>query len=274
MAEPSDAALDRAHARARAGGVSPGLYGFVRLLLSPFLHGWFRLHISGRDHIPAEGPAILAPNHKSFIDAFFVALGTRRRVRYMAKARLFGGLHGRLLVRLGAFPVRRGEADADALETARAILLDGGLVVVFPEGTRVDMPDALGSPHHGAGRLALETGAPIVPTALAGTAHLWLGPLPKPRIVRLAFAAPVRPTDAPATRQALEKLIDGEVWPAVQDEYGRMAATPGPVLSALAALGLAGGLLARRRARRTPRLLGVVPPGSVRRAQERLRRRA
>ena len=71
-----------------------------------------------------------------------------------------------MLLRLGVFPVRRGEADAEALETARQILACDGVLVVFPEGTRIDEPDALGSPHHGAGRLALSSGSPIVPAAI------------------------------------------------------------------------------------------------------------
>ena len=155
--------------------------------------------------------------------------------------------------------MRRGEADADALETARAILGDGGVVVVFPEGTRVDEPDALGSPHHGAGRLARETGAPIVPTAILGTSHLWLGPIPKPRRVDVSFL----PAGA---RRARRSLIDERVWPAVQDEYGRLRATPGAIAAALAAVGL-GGLVARRRLEleRPPRLLGVIPPRRQRR---------
>ena len=109
----------------------------------------------------------------------------------MAKATLFRGPFGWLLVRLGAFPVRRGEGDDEALMTARAILREGGVVVVFPEGTRVDEPDALGSPHHGAGRLAIESGAPIVPVAIRGTSHLWFGPVPKPRRVDVSFLPPV-----------------------------------------------------------------------------------
>lgn len=90
-----------------------------------------------------------AANHKSFIDAFFLALGTRRHLRYMAKTELFEGPLGALFLRLGAFPVRRGEADGAAMETARVILRRGGLVAVFPEGTRVEELDALASPTTG-----------------------------------------------------------------------------------------------------------------------------
>jgi 1-acyl-sn-glycerol-3-phosphate acyltransferase len=105
---------------------------------------YFRMHIAGAEHIPAEGPAIVAPNHKSFYDAFFLAACTRRHVRFMAKSELIEAPYGRLLARLGAFPVRRGQSDADSLETARTILRQGGLLALFPEGTRVRDPDELG----------------------------------------------------------------------------------------------------------------------------------
>jgi 1-acyl-sn-glycerol-3-phosphate acyltransferase len=265
----------RIHERARGRGASGSLYVIVRGLLALFMRLWFRVRVSGAEHVPAEGAAIIAPNHKSFLDAFFVGLATRRRVRFMAKEELFRGPLGWLFVRLGAFPVRRGKADAEALETSQAILAQGGVLVVFPEGTRVEEPDALGSPHHGAGRLSLASGAPIVPAAIAGTSKLWLGPFPKPRRVQVSFLPPVPVTDLPVARETLTELIDEAVWPAVQREYGRLQATPGAIVSALVALGLGGALLARRqrRAAATPRLLGVVAPRRARRrsARDRLR---
>jgi 1-acyl-sn-glycerol-3-phosphate acyltransferase len=264
--------LDRAHRRARERGVATPLYALVRFLLTPMLRLWFRMRISGAENIPAVGAAIVAPNHKNFLDAFFVGIATPRHVRYMAKVELFRGPLGWLLPRLGAFPVRRGEADAEAMETARLILEQGGLLVVFPEGTRVEDPHALGSPHHGAGRLALLTGAPIIPAAIAGTQKLWLGPLPKPRRVQLAFLPAIDPRRLSGRPDALSELIDRELWPAVQREYGRELARPGLILAALVAIGLGGGLLARRRARAQIRMLGVVEPRRVRRrkARERL----
>jgi 1-acyl-sn-glycerol-3-phosphate acyltransferase len=165
--------------------------------------------------------------------------------------------------------VRRGEADREALTTARAVLDQDGLLIVFPEGTRVDEPDALGSPHHGAGRLAVDTGAPIVPAAILGTSHLWLGPIPKPRRVDVSFLEPISVT--PETDPT--ELIDAAVWPAVRDEYGRLYATPGAIAAALAALGLGGLAAARLRRPPTPRLLGVVPPRRLRRRPRRRWRR-
>ena len=250
--------------------MSGPLYATVRALMIPVLRVWFRLRVLGAEHLPAEGPAIVAPNHKSFMDAFFIGVATRRRVRYMAKTEIFRGPLGWLLVRLGAFPVRRGEADAEAIAAARAILEEGGVVVVFPEGTRVEDPDALGSPHHGAGRLAVQTGAPIVPAAISGTSHLWFGPIAKPRRVQVAFLAAIA---APHTDSAdvVSEIVDRELWPAVQEEYGRLRARPGLVLTGLAAIGLGGGLVARRRARAQPRILGIVEPLKVRRRKARRR---
>jgi 1-acyl-sn-glycerol-3-phosphate acyltransferase len=265
----------KAHAYARECGVSKPLYRFVRLLTLAVLRLWFRVRVSGAEHIPAVGPVIIAPNHKNFLDAFFIAIATRRHVRYMAKVELFKGPLAWLFPRLGAFPVRRGEADAEALATARAILGSGGLVVVFPEGTRVEQRDALGAPHHGAGRLALETGAPIVPAAITGTSHLWRGALPKLRRVQLAFLPPVIP--APTARpDVVSELIDERVWPAVQEEYGRLRAGPGLIVAGLAAIGIGGGLMARRQleAKRKPRLLGKVEPRKLRRRKARQRLKA
>lgn len=253
-----------AHAYARETGVSGPLYVFVRGLATLVLRGWFRFRVSGRENVPDEGPAIIAPNHKNFLDPFFVGLATRRRVRYMAKAELLEGFGGGILMRLGAFPVRRGEADAEALVTARAILADGGVVVLFPEGTRVEEVDALGSPRHGAGRLAFETGAPVIPAAITGTSHLWRGALPRLRRVQVAFLAAVVPEGEPRP-DALSEMIDARVWPAVQEEYGRLRAAPGLIIAGLTALGITGGIVARRRAKANTRLLGRIEPRKHRR---------
>ena len=244
----------------------------MRLLAIVMLRAWFRVKVSGTEHIPVEGSVIVAPNHKNFLDALFIGIAMRRHVRFMAKVELFRGPVGWLFPRLGAFPVRRGGADAVAIETARAILSAGGLVVVFPEGTRIEAPDALGSPHHGAGRLALETGAPIVPAAITGTAHLWRGALPKLKRVQVAFLPAVVPWPSAGRNEDLE-LIDELVWPAVQEEYGRLRANPGLIAAGLAALGLSGGLLTRRRrqARRQIRLLGVIEPCKLRHRKARRR---
>lgn len=266
---PPDA---EAHAFARGRGVSPRLYAFMRGVSSVILRAWFRIRVSGAERLSSEGPVVVVSNHKNFLDPFFIGIATQRHVRYMAKAELFRGPFGWLFLRLGAFPVRRGEADLAAMETARRILLEGGVVVMFPEGTRVEAPDALGSPHHGAGRLAVQTGAPIVPAAITGTSHLWRGALPHLKRVRLAFLPAITPKPAGGADQTLA-LIDRQAWPAVREEYGRLRATPGLIAAELAVLGVGGGLLARRRRAQPPRLVGTVPPRRVRHARRRVRRR-
>ena len=240
---------EQAHRLAREKGVSRPLYAVVRGLAVAFMRVWFRLRISGAEHIPADGAAIVAPNHKSFWDSFFVGAATRRHVRFMGKVELFEGPWGRLLVRLGAFPVRRGQADAEALETAREVLRQGGLLAMFPEGTRVRDPEELGEPRKGAGRLALETGAPLVPAAITGTDHLFLGPIPKTKRVQLAFAAPIPAAHLPPTPESAGELVEGRVWPEVEREFRGLRSRPGLIAAALAVLGagVGGGVAYRRR---------------------------
>ena len=227
--------------------MSKPLYAIVRALLVPLLRLWFRMHVSGAEHIPRSGAAIVAPNHKSFLDSFFVAVCTPRQLRFMAKTELIEPRYGRLLVRLGAFPVRRGQSDADAIETARTILAQGGLLALFPEGTRIRDPDELGHPRRGAGRLALETGSPLVPAAITGTDNLFLGPFPKPRRVQVAFSEPIQVSEIAATAAGAAELVDEMLWPEVEGEYRRLRARPTLVAAGLAALGVGGFLIRKRR---------------------------
>jgi 1-acyl-sn-glycerol-3-phosphate acyltransferase len=192
------------------------------------------LHVSGAEHVPAEGAAIVAPNHKSFWDSFFIGVCTKRHVRFMAKTELIEARYGRLLVRLGAFPVRRGESDADALETARAILRQGGLLALFPEGTRIR-------------NLALEEGAPIVPAAITGSEKLFVGPLPKPRRVQVSFAPPIEVAELAVTPEGAAEVVEAMVWPEVEGEFRRLRSRPTVVAALLTAIGVGGGVLAQRR---------------------------
>ena len=168
----------------------------------------------------------------------------------MGKSELFDGGKGPLLVALGAFPVRRGAADEDALETARVILRQGGLLSLFPEGTRIRDPEGLGEPRRGAARLALETGAPLVPAAITGTDRLFIGPLPKPKRVQVAFAEPIPVHELEPTPEAAASLLDDQLWPEVEGEYRRLRARPTLIAAGLAALGIGGGVLLRRKRRR------------------------
>ena len=241
---------EEAHRLAREKGVSRWLYALVRGLVSPLFRLYFRMHISGAEWIPEEGAAVVAPNHKSFWDSFFIGVCTRRHVRFMAKTELIQARYGRLLVRLGAFPVRRGQADEDALETARVILRQGGLLALFPEGTRIRDPENLGHPRRGAGRLALEAGAPLVPCAITGTEKIFRGGVPVPRRVQVAFSPPIQVAELQAGPDAALELTEEILWPEVEDEYRRLRARPTAIAAGLTALGLGGGLLLRRKRRR------------------------
>lgn len=225
---------DEAHERARRG---PGriAYLLVRILLIPVLRLVFAMRVSGAENVPRTGAVVIAPNHKSFWDAFFVAASLRRRVYFMGKAELFEGTAGRLLLGLGGFPVRRGASDAEAILTALAILERGDALALFPEGTRVSDPEALGTPRRGAARLAIEGRAPIVPTAITGTEKRRF---PLPRRVQVSFGEPVPVADLEATPEDAARLIGETVWPVVSEDYHRLKARPGLIAAALAALGV------------------------------------
>jgi 1-acyl-sn-glycerol-3-phosphate acyltransferase len=239
-----------AHRIAREVGPRSWLVRLVRLILTPFFRVWFALKIIGEEHIPPAGAAIIAPNHKSFFDAFFVAVATKRNIRFMGKSELFKGRQGRLLLALGGFPVRRGESDLEAMATARAVLDSGGLLALFPEGTRVRDPGALGEPKRGAARLALETGAVLVPAAITGTEKLFLfGFFPKPHRVQVAFAEPIDVGDRAATPDTAAALLGDELWPQINEEFNRLRARPGLIAAGVAAAGLGIALQQRRKRR-------------------------
>jgi 1-acyl-sn-glycerol-3-phosphate acyltransferase len=238
---------EEAQARARETGVSRVAYFLVKLVIVPFLRVVYRLKIVGAEHVPDTGAAIIAPNHKSFFDSFFIAVATGRHLRFMGKSELFTGLKGRLLIALGAFPVKRGASDQDALATARHILDEGGLLALFPEGTRVRESETLGTPKKGAARLALESGAPLVPCAITGTEKLFFGPLPRPHRVQVAFSEPIPVDQLEATPEAAEQITEGELWPEIERSFGDLLKSPGAIAAGLAALGVGGAVAYRRR---------------------------
>ena len=223
-----------AHELARAGGGKIG-YLLVRWIFVPILRVVFAMRVTGAENVPKKGPVVIAPNHKSFWDAFFVAAVVPRRIYFMGKSELFEGRAGRVLISLGGFPVRRGESDAEAVETALEILRRGDVLALFPEGTRVTDPEALGKPRKGAARLAIEGGAPIVPTAITGTEkrrfHL-------PRRVQVSFAEPIPVTDLKATPEHASALIEQAVWPVIDEDYRKLKARPGVIAAGVAAVGV------------------------------------
>jgi 1-acyl-sn-glycerol-3-phosphate acyltransferase len=238
---------EQAHALSRKRGTSKFIYGLARFLLTPVAFFWFRFRVSGAEHVPDTGPAVIAPNHKSFYDSFFIGLATKRPLHFMAKTELIDGTwYGRLLCALGAFPVRRGEADPDALETARVHLEKGRVLAMFPEGTRHRDPDALRAPKRGPGRLAIEAQAPIVPCAITGTEKLFIaGFIPKPIKVQVAFAPAITPAQLEATPAAAAELIHDQVWPEVEREFRRLRANPGLIAAIVAALSAGTGVAIR-----------------------------
>jgi len=203
----------RFHDRTRAKPPN-WMYEFVRLVLTPYLLIFFRTRAIDSDKVPADGPAIIAPNHFSFLDHFFVAVYLRRKVQFMAKSQLFTFPLQVVYHNGGVFPVRRGQRDDEAFRTAHAVLARGGLVVMYCEGGR-SRTGELGEAKPGIGRLALESGVPVVPVGLAGSERVrdWKR-LQFPKVT-LQFGDPIRfePVDEPTRDQqmAVAEEIFGEV---------------------------------------------------------------
>jgi 1-acyl-sn-glycerol-3-phosphate acyltransferase len=144
------------------------MYEVVRFVLTPYLMFLYRARCIDSGYLPADGPVIIAPNHFSFLDHFFVAVFLRRKVHFMAKSQLFKPPLQFIYTHGGVFPVRRGHRDAEAFKTAHAVLNRGGMIVMYAEAGR-SRSGELGKPRHGIGRLALESGAAVVPCAIAGS---------------------------------------------------------------------------------------------------------
>ncbi|HET6447549.1 MAG TPA: 1-acylglycerol-3-phosphate O-acyltransferase [Conexibacter sp.] len=211
--------LQRLHRRARERGVNPIVYWLVRAILQPLFHLYFRLSRIGREHIPADGPVIFAANHRSFLDPFVIGTMMRRPIYYVAKKELFANrVQAWLLNALGAFPVDRGNADQDMVETAKAILARGDCVLIFPEGTRV-RPGPPGPAKRGVGRLALETGAPVVPIAVIGTTDIRRGWRIRPRKVRIRAGRPLTFPRVESASRELAQAVTDRIWPCVMLQW-------------------------------------------------------
>jgi 1-acyl-sn-glycerol-3-phosphate acyltransferase len=217
--------FDQFHAAARKG--VGWTYPFVRLLVSLPTLLIYRVRAIGVENVPKTGPLLLAPNHFSQMDHFFIGLYLRRQIRFMAKSQMFGPpvltyiyKHG------GVFPVRRGQHDEEAFKTAFAILDQGGMLLVYAEGGRSRSTE-LGEPKPGIGRIALEAGVPIVPVAVYGSAKVrrWKRfRFPK---VTIQFGEPVAfPVDeAPSRERQLE--VATEVFNRVRELYEGIASRNG-----------------------------------------------
>ena len=191
--------------------VSP-VYLLAAAISWPFVKVGFRLRARGTNNLP-QGGFVLAANHTSNFDpwALGIPLFPRRQLRFMAKSELFNPILKPILVGGGAFPVRRGDADVDAIHRAVELVEDGQIVVMFPEGTRRKKglrKKYEARAHTGTARIALAANAPLVPAAIKGTDRLIrLGPL------RVAYGPPIPLDDlrgreiAPAAREATERLM-------------------------------------------------------------------
>ena len=154
------------HVRAHPPG---WIYEAVRTILTPIAIIIFRERAIGTANVPANGPAIVAPNHFSNMDHFFAAAYLRRKMQFMAKSQLFGNPILNYIFRVGGvFPVRRGHHDEEAFITAHAVLDRGSCVLMYCEGGR-SRTGKLGEARAGVGRLALESGVPVVPCAIHGS---------------------------------------------------------------------------------------------------------
>jgi 1-acyl-sn-glycerol-3-phosphate acyltransferase len=186
-------------------------YWFAGLVSWPFIRGLLRERAQGLENIP-EGGFVLAPNHVSNLDPWPLGmpLWPHRQLNWMAKSELYKPVVGTLISWGGAFPVRRGEGDEGAIETAVERVQAGEIVVIFPEGTRKEkglIKRHESRPRTGAARVALRAGAPLVPAAIGGTDRLLrLGPL------RVAYGEPVDLSgvdgdERTAAREATERLM-------------------------------------------------------------------
>jgi 1-acyl-sn-glycerol-3-phosphate acyltransferase len=188
-------------------------YNVVAALSWPAVFGAYRLDVRGLDHLPQEGGFVLAANHTSSFDPWPLGmpLWPKRQLYFMAKSELFYPVLGHLLRGAGAFPIRRGERDLEAITTAVEICRRGDVVAMFPEGTRRSkglVKKHQHRPRTGSARIALTAGVPLVPAAIKGTDRL-------ARLARLhvAYGEPVpmddlEPGTPHANQVATERLME------------------------------------------------------------------
>jgi len=206
------------HERARSRGPD-WVYDVARVIVTPPTILIYRARAIGSEHVPQTGPVILAPNHFSQWDHFFAAAYLRRKVRFMAKSQLFAPpFLTFILSHGGAFPIRRGHRDQEAFKTAQAILGQDECMLIYAEGGR-SRTGGLGQPRPGIGRIALESGVPVVPMAIHGSADVrgWKRfQFPK---VTVQYGEPLNfSAEATPTRERQQEVAD-EIFDRVRTMY-------------------------------------------------------
>src|SRR6202790_5480429 len=163
--------FDRFHNRARTREPD-WIYELVRIITSLYAYTFLRARSISTEKVPGRGSVILAPNHFSFMDHFLMGCYIRRKVRFMAKSQLFKRPMQFIYTHGGVFPVRRGARDEETFITAETILARGGAITMYCEGGRSRTGKVAEKAKRGIGRLALETGAPVVPIAIYGSSRV------------------------------------------------------------------------------------------------------
>ena len=191
----------------------------MRVALAPF-----RPRVEGLEHIP-DGPVVLAANHGSYWDHFFLGIFVKRPINYMTAAEFFPNrVAGGFLQRVGSFPVERGARDVEALRTAAAVLERGGLVVIYPEGGVCTRGEISERPRPGVGGLALRNGATVVPVAIHPATRLHkLGFLKLPRIT-IRFGPAIDHARAEPADRLQEQAAAERIWERIVTLYGLPAA--------------------------------------------------
>lgn len=198
-------------------------YWLMKIVLTPVLRIVYRVKVDGREHLPTSGPVILAANHRSFLDSIFLPLVIRRRVTYVAKAEYFDDPKTAWFFRaVGQIPIRRegGSASEGALAAATDVLESGGVFGIYPEGTRT-RDGFTHRGHTGVARLAMRTGAPVIPVGLIGTDECQPTDKKLPRLFRtvhVRFGQPIAPEHYahPDERLRLRQLTDEVMFEIVQ----------------------------------------------------------
>jgi len=200
--------FDRFHERARTREPD-WVYELVRVLTSLYAYSFLRARSISSENVPGNGAVLLAPNHFSFMDHFLMGCFIRRKVRFMAKSQLFKRPMQFIYTHGGVFPVRRGARDDDTFITAETILARGGAITMYCEGGRSRTGKVAEQAKRGIGRLALETGVPVVPIAIYGSSRVrnWKR-LQFPRVT-VQYGEPIRwePIEHP-TREQQQEVAD------------------------------------------------------------------